>query len=56
LDYLGINLDQKANEQNGPLLSAAGSPTPVYAIPTDEEWMIARSVYQLLKEQQAYDK
>jgi acetate kinase len=56
LDYLGINLDQKANEQNGPLLSATGSSTPVYAIPTDEEWMIARSVYQLLKEQQAYDK
>jgi acetate kinase len=56
LDYLGINLDQKANEQNGPLLSATGSSTPVYAIPTDEEWMIARSVDQLLKEQQAYDK
>jgi len=50
LDYLGISLDQKANEQNAFLLSAAASRTPIYAIPTDEEWMIARSAYHLLKE------
>ena len=51
LDYLGIDLDQKANEKNALSISAAGSRTAVYAIPTDEEWMIARTVYHLLKEQ-----
>lgn len=51
LDYLGLVLDQKANEKNALSIGAAGSRTAVYAIPTDEEWMIARTVYQLLKEQ-----
>jgi len=50
LGYLGIGLDQKANEQNALSISAAGSSAAVYAIPTDEEWMIARTVDQLLKE------
>ena len=50
LDYLGIDLDPKANEQNDIALSAPESRTAVYAIPTDEEWMIARTVSLLLKE------
>ncbi|MBS1661228.1 MAG: acetate/propionate family kinase [Bacteroidetes bacterium] len=51
LDYLGIDLDQKANGQNAIVLAAEGSRTAVYAIPTDEEWMIARTVDQLLNQQ-----
>lgn len=51
LDYLGIDLDPKANGQNAIVLAAEGSRTAVYAIPTDEEWMIARAVDQLLKQQ-----
>ena len=51
LGFLGVHLDPKANGQNALLISADGSPVAVYAIPTDEEWMIARTVDQLLKEQ-----
>jgi acetate kinase len=51
LDFLGVRLDPKANEQNSLSIAASGSPVAVYAIPTDEEWMIARTVDQLLKEQ-----
>ncbi|HMI63188.1 MAG TPA: hypothetical protein VK518_19865, partial [Puia sp.] len=57
LDYLGISLDPGANgsnEANGSSAVSIGakeSRTAVYAIPTDEEWMIARTVDQLLKEQ-----
>ncbi|HEY6901679.1 MAG TPA: acetate/propionate family kinase [Puia sp.] len=50
LGYLGIDLDQKANRQNAIVLAAEGSRTAVYAIPTDEEWMIARTVDQLLNQ------
>jgi acetate kinase len=32
-------------------IGAKESRTAVYAIPTDEEWMIARSVNQLLEQQ-----
>ncbi len=48
LEYLGISLDQRANENNGLLISAAGSRVGVYAIPTDEELTIARAVSQLI--------
>jgi acetate kinase len=44
LDYLGIELDQRANGGNELVLSGAGARVSVYAIPTDEEWMIARTV------------
>ena len=56
LGYLGINLDPGANgsnEANGSSAVSIGakeSRTAVYAIPTDEEWMIARTVDHLLKE------
>ena len=48
LGYLGIELDQRANAEDGVVLSRAGTGTLVYAIPTDEESMIARTVKQLL--------
>ena len=48
LAYLGIDLDQRANADNALYLSAADARVGVYAIPTDEEWMIARTVNDLL--------
>ena len=57
LDYLGISLDPVANgskEANGGSAVSIGareSRTAVYAIPTDEEWMIARTVNQFLEQQ-----
>jgi acetate kinase len=40
--WLGVELDPSANEAGGPRIAAVGSPTSVWAIPTDEELMIAR--------------
>lgn len=48
LEYLGIDIDQRANAGDKPVLSTEGARTRVYAIPTDEEWMIAQIVNQLL--------
>jgi acetate kinase len=46
LEYLGIALDQRSNERNDVLISEG--PVRVYAIPTDEEKMIARQTLKLL--------
>ena len=46
LEYLGIALDQRSNERNDLLISEG--PVRVYAIPTDEEKMIARQTLKLL--------
>jgi len=48
LGYLGIMLDQRANGANELYLSAEGARVGVYAIPTDEEWMIARETFKLI--------
>ncbi len=48
MEWLGIVLDQRANEQNALLISRAESPIRVYAIPTDEEKMIGRQTLKLL--------
>jgi len=40
--WLGIELDEKANEAGGPLISRAGSRVSAWTIPTNEELMIAR--------------
>lgn len=48
LDYLGIGLDQQANAGDAIFLSRPGTKAHVYAIPTDEESMIARTIKQLL--------
>ena len=48
LDFLGIGLDQRANEEDRTVISGPGTRTTVYAIPTDEEGMIAQIVNQLL--------
>jgi acetate kinase len=40
--WLGLELDQAANEAGGPCISRAGSRVSAWVIPTNEELMIAR--------------
>jgi acetate kinase len=47
--WLGIALDAAANRAGGPRISAEGSRVAVYAIPTDEEQMIARHTLAVLR-------
>ncbi len=46
--WLGVELDQRANEANGPRLSSPASRVRAWAIPTDEELMIARHTQRVL--------
>jgi acetate kinase len=46
--WLGVDLDQRANEANGPRISTAASRVTAWAIPTDEELMIARHTRDVL--------
>lgn len=46
--WLGIDIDQKANERNELRITGAGSKVPVLVIPTNEELMIARHLSKLL--------
>ena len=47
LGFLGVRLDPAANAANAPLISAADAPVAVRVIPTDEELMIARTVFRV---------
>jgi acetate kinase len=47
--WLGIELDEAANRQGGPRLSAPGSRASAWTIPTDEELMIARHTLTVLR-------
>jgi len=46
--WLGIDLDDEANERRGPRISRAGSRVSAWVIPTNEELMIARHTGALL--------
>jgi acetate kinase len=46
--WLGVTLDPAANQAGGLRISAAGSRVAVFAIPTDEEQMIARHTFAAL--------
>jgi acetate kinase len=46
--WAGISMDQQKNHGNGPRISADGSPVSVWAIPTDEEEIIASHTFELL--------
>ena len=46
--WLGIQLDGEANERNGPRISRADGRVSAWAIPTNEELMIARHTGVLL--------
>ncbi len=53
LGYLGIALDDKRNTNGARAISAGTSRVAIQAFPTDEEWMIARHVQQVLAAQPA---
>lgn len=46
--WLGIELDEAANERGGPKISTSGSKVSVWVIPTDEEMVIARHTAALV--------
>ena len=46
--WLGVDLDQGANLAGGAMISRAGSRTSAWAIPTDEDLMIALHAWTLL--------
>jgi acetate kinase len=46
----GVEVDDDANRANEPRISASGSRVPVFAIPTDEEGMIALHTARILRE------
>ncbi|HXD76241.1 MAG TPA: acetate/propionate family kinase [Puia sp.] len=48
LDYLGIELEEGENGKNSVCVSSDSSRVQVYVIPTDEESIIAKNVYDLL--------
>lgn len=47
LAWLGVTLDESANQRHGPLLSDPASTVSVWVIPTDEERVIARHAWDL---------
>jgi acetate kinase len=47
--WLGVALDQSANQQGGPRISSAASSIAVWTIPTNEELMIARHTRRLIR-------
>src|SRR5262249_52261068 len=48
LEFLGLRLDEARNAAGAAVISAAGSPASVRVIRTDEESMIARTVFRIL--------
>jgi len=48
LDFLGIDIAKHENLANAGVISTASSRVAVRVIPTDEEWMIARTVCRVL--------
>lgn len=53
VEWMGIELDEAANQGNEGRISTAGSRTQAWVIPTDEELMIAMHTRNTLAEQQA---
>jgi acetate kinase len=47
--WLGIQLDAASNRAGGPRISARGSTASAWVVPTDENLMIARHTYRLVK-------
>ena len=49
LAWLGVKLDEQANNSNGPRISTAESRISVWVIPTDEELMIAQHTLAIIR-------
>ena len=52
MEYLGIRIDGERNRKNGALISADNAPVPVRVMKTNEELMIARHTYCLIRNSQ----
>jgi acetate kinase len=52
--WLGVKLDEKANETNGPRISAPDSGVSVWVIPTNEELMIAQHTLALVRPERGH--
>lgn len=48
LGFLGIELEETRNQENSPIISKDNSKAAVRVIHTDEEWMIAKKVSQMI--------
>jgi acetate kinase len=48
LGFLGIGIEEKRNKANAPVISTNSGITTVRVIHTDEEWMIAKTVSQMI--------
>jgi acetate kinase len=48
LEFLGIKLDPRRNAAGADIISAKNSKVTVHVIRTDEEWIIAKNVFNLL--------
>ncbi len=48
LAFLGVQIDVPANAQSAGIISATSGKVAVRVIPTDEEYMIARNVYEVV--------
>jgi acetate kinase len=46
--WLGVGLDETANEAGGPRISPAGAAVSAWVVPTDENLMVARHTHALL--------
>ena len=49
MEWMGIRLDAEANRAGAQIISARGSPTKVFVIPTNEELMIAEHTVAIAK-------
>jgi acetate kinase len=56
MEFLGIRLDPIRNDANAPIISHDHSPTTVRVMKTNEELMIARHTYNLIREQREKGK
>jgi acetate kinase len=54
--WLGVCLDEAANAAGGPRITITGSRVSAWIIPTDEDLMIARHTWQLIKDDIRDDK
>ena len=48
--WLGVYVDQAANAAGGPKITTTGSKASAWVIPTDEDLMIARHTWRLIKD------
>jgi len=51
LAWLGLHLDEDANNHHRPRISQADSPISAWVIPTNEEWVIARDTWRLTRQE-----